>query len=702
MVSEYETDFAWKDDSVTNDTDTRQVVSRLPYTGKVLDTGRHLASNRAVILISECPNAAFLLKVIAEYLASEHFNKSTIGTQNRKLKAAHEFITWLNHLHTGGHPIPPNVLGDFQSFIVNTYQVQPHSSGATEIHAILNYALENEDLKHKYNWLRALIKRSKFISHSEVEGKKSATILTWFQNSHISRPGNMNGLEAIISPKRLIDSFRMVISEVLLTLMAARESIYKHPKRQRIEKLLASYKKAWSQQKKQLWADDLYLCIKQKNIEEELDLLCQLDLLKGSFRRGEKDINGVNIYATRYMWFGPNLLLKATEFEQVLAAWLISSLSVQPEDVWKLSVKNIRMLEDTYNSEIGLQIAYRKGRGKKVSKPYTTDIVSSQAPHGKALIRFYELQKRNQDELFDGLVRSKSVTNPYAPVKRVEPSFSTLLIELVNSTAFKKRISHSSKKYKVSLLFHNALINLFNSNAITHSSWKGIKTKQGFKGDEVSLKTYYENYEFALPDFWFWNEHIKNTANHAESDQYRENDILINRSHSSAVEGSSYMTEQNKDWINQTGRATRLVLYDIESSVFKPNLSKVRDEITNRKTRLKIMKSLNASDGNVKSVHSNKDIDEANEPDAIVVIDNTETAVHFLHYIEQVKVHYKKLRENNANFLYFECLPTSEWMSHALDIMSNEVVLEAKTAYNKIKETLPNLFESELAQRGIS
>lgn len=700
MHSKFDSEYAWNDDSPQSNDTKSESVSRISLKGKTLNTGTYLSSGREVTLTSTCPQSDVLFRVIAEYFATEHFNKAGKGTKKRKMKAAHEFVLWLNDLHDKNQSLPNNVLGEFQTYIVKKYKIKPHSSGASEINSILNAALDTIDLRSNYNWIKALLRRSKFISHSQVDDKQSSTLTSWFQNSHISKPGNIHGIEALISPKRLIESFRLVISELLTMIMDAREAINNHSEKRSISKLLQNNKSNWSQPDRQIWADDLYATIGRDGTSAELKLISEIDLLKISFRKGHKAINGLGVYATRYVWFGKGVLERASEFEQILAAWLISSLSVQPEDVWKLSSKNIRLLDGFDDNEFGFQIAYRKGRGKKVSKPYTTDVVSSQSPHGKALLRYFELQTSNQDTLFDRLIRAKSLSNPYAPVQRIMPAFSTLLVELISSDLFQERASRSSKKYKSSLLFHKALIRLFSPDAITHSSWKMLKLTQGLN-DDVELSTYHKEYEYALPDFWFWNEHIKNTANHAQSDNYREHDILISRSHTSAVEGSYYMTDENKDWVNQAGRATRLVLNDIESSVFKPNLTKVHSEIANAKGRVKIMKSLNAKDGQVKSIHSSIEVDEYDEPDAIVVIENVETAVYFLHYISEVESQYKKLREENANYFYFECLPTSEWMSHALSMMSDKVTKEAKDMYKKVQNNMPRLFGPEMLQKGI-
>jgi hypothetical protein len=53
-----------------------------------------------------------------------------------------------------------------------------------------------------------------------------------------------------------------------------------------------------------------------------------------------------------------------------------------------------------------------------------------------------------------------------------------------------------------------------------------------------------------------------------------------------------YLTDANKDWVNQNGRITRAVLLDIERYVYRPNLDAAIQQTHENLLRTRIISAL--------------------------------------------------------------------------------------------------------------
>ena len=99
---------------------------------------------------------------------------------------------------------------------------------------------------------------------------------------------------------------------------------------------------------------------------------------------------------------------------------------------------------------------------------------------------------------------------------------------------------------------------------MTYNVWAKSEYGGGFYND------YCERADKTCPQSLFKGSHIKNSSVYSRTDQYRDEDLINTNSHSSLTEKLSYMTDANKEWVNQVGRILRMVLVDIEMHAFSP------------------------------------------------------------------------------------------------------------------------------------
>lgn len=88
------------------------------------------------------------------------------------------------------------------------------------------------------------------------------------------------------------------------------------------------------------------------------------------------------------------------------------------------------------------------------------------------------------------------------------------------------------------------------------------------------VEGYRSNSEKIVPLAFFTFTHIKNTAVHANTDRYRDSDLVNGNSHNSSTEKKCYLTDDNKDYVNRHGRLTRMILNDMALSIFRPSIEK--------------------------------------------------------------------------------------------------------------------------------
>ncbi|MFS1454852.1 hypothetical protein BCT99_027175 [Vibrio lentus] len=154
---------------------------------------------------------------------------------------------------------------------------------------------------------------------------------------------------------------------------------------------------------------------------------------------------------------------------------------------------------------------------------------------------------------------------------------------------------------------------------------------------------------------------IKNSAVHAFSDPYTLEYLINRNSHSNQTEKVNYLTEDNEAWINNSGRITREVMFDLIQNVF--NLGFDRDDAEQLKrfnsevmavtesvsyrreemnSRLRMITGQEKGKVNEVGVLSLNDKNESESLSPIYVVDSSITVLKMYNYLHEFKKNYKK------------------------------------------------------------
>ena len=153
-------------------------------------------------------------------------------------------------------------------------------------------------------------------------------------------------------------------------------------------------------------------------------------------------------------------------------------------------------------------------------------------------------------------------------------------------------------------------------------------------------------------------------------------------------EKHSYLTDDNKDYVNRLGRITRLVLNDLQHNAFHPPVDTIINSARDLENKTLIVKTAKPNDINTIDANYNLTPNFDNE---IIVTDTIDSALYFIHYIEQAEATYKPLSKIRPDFVERTLLVQVEWMSRILSKMKHTKA--AVTQYSHISSHLPPLFE---------
>ena len=369
-----------------------------------------------------------------------------------------------------------------------------------------------------------------------------------------------------------------------------------------------------------------------------------------------------------------------TAFEEYGFRILMAWQTVQPSDIAKLKADNFLR---TYNERgvSGIQVQYYKGRAK-VEHP--TDILTHTSLQGKAIINFVEKCEAQLQKKFIQSPRNNP-TNYFFMSRSLPFQFFECLSLPLISDAVRKRLKHSEFVDIVSPLLSAAFLH-GSENA---KAYIKRAEKEGLK---VTQEDYIKAVENPIPQLFFGFSLIKNSSVHAKSDRFREGHLLNMNSHDNATELQSYMTEENRDWLNRLGRLTRLVVDEVVHRSYSLDLDKFSDDLNARISDLESRLSVKP-----KTQVEGWEDDEVSLPDEIVVIDSPDYIVKMLHFLDQAEKKYKELLTHNPVFLEKEVLPTCEFYEMLLSINLSSSNVERGTAiFERFKSKLPDLFLEQL------
>lgn len=675
-----------------------QEVKRLKLGGKYYDL-----DNKSV-------EAKFIYKAITTALQSEWFIRQVDTSKKTWISHLKEFILWLSNFNI---EIERRylILKDFESYRVNEVNVKPQSSGVRKIINLLNNSIEHDSDSEFIKYIRKLIRDTEL---SKPDERQQGTLTGYF--------GSMPWLRDVIgerdylkleSPKLLMKSFSVVIATTLLFIIDQK----KIAKRKLVNpEKLTNEKVKQKRSRNQSFCRDLLLEIGDfdDNFRPVNDLteLMLLDFVPEDKRvelidrlrysnSNKKFSTKTSDRSRKYIFTNPCIFHYEnwdvhSEIEQYLCAWLCAWQAIQPTDIGKLKKNNFVINKNEHGKAISVQCVYYKSRSQDVKQP---PFLSATQIEGKALIAYLEELTENDSKLF--LCNVSGIPNlnfaPYSIPGRIS--------RLFQSETIRNKVNSNLQYAQASAVFIRGYVAMALHHEESFDVWGHRQRK---KNNSVSIEIYRKLVKRPLPILNFGLAALKNSSIHARTDQYRDGDLVNLNSHTSLTEKLSYLTDSNKEWVNQNGRVTRLVLKDIENYVFKPNLMVVEEIAYEAIVRTHVVNSL--SDGisdktavvinSIGRVDRKKTVVELPNTDFndILVLDSKETVVTMLHYISEAERQYDNLIGNALNFFEETVLPNVEWMEYLLrnGKLSPEMIKGGKDEYEKIKDFLPKLFENEL------
>ncbi|MFT6508352.1 MAG: hypothetical protein ACJAUK_002467 [Colwellia polaris] len=650
--------------------------------------------------VTESVKFRAILKTIQLAMRTNWFaNKIKEGTKLSYINSISAFYSWLEL-----HKIKPsyNIIKNFEVFEINR-GLKPQCTLAKKVLTVLRKGrLEDGLSKDEGRFVRELCLKTRL---ARCEPSESIDLPGWFSRHQWIRSEMQENYHRLASPKRVMKSFTVTVATTLITLLQTRKSLIENKDlwgsylsstilhtssratQNLVAQLLQSLHLSNDFRKAQTELVVKLECIKPKDMKKATQLVS---------RHGadgySKMLKGIN---SNYPYRRPSIFSTSTLsiIEQQLMYYLLCSLTVQPTDANKITRNNFVIKRNKNGKARYIRIGYRKGRGDANQEPpllRAGDIVF------EAIDLYLASMPPQQHKLFiDKMVRPFVLNNPnYSERKVINCSSIFILYRMWSSDEFTQTLNKQFKTHKTDDLFLKAFKCFMGKDVITHNLWR--KTPDGYG----LYEDYLAQVEKSAPQTLFTGTHIKNTAVYSRVDQYRDDDLINENSHTSLTEKLSYMTDNNQEWLNQVGRITRMVLKDMESHAFAPSITGIEAEVIDLKVQTKVSKSRDDSKVKVNKIGQVVQKKDASE-DQIVVIDSIDTAMLMLHYIDQAELKYKELVRINPQFLASTVLVNVEWMHSCLEQFEPDNILAANKKYKKIKAVLPGLFEHELA-RGIT
>jgi len=255
------------------------------------------------------------------------------------------------------------------------------------------------------------------------------------------------------------------------------------------------------------------------------------------------------------------------------------------------------------------------------------------------------------------------------------------IFQLIQTPRLQTRIRAASKRAGFLPIFLDAAL------ALTQGSQSHTCFLSKHKG--ASRSDYEAAVPRPLPFRMFSLTHIKNTAVHAGSDQYRDGDLINHHSHTSATEKYYYLTDANKDFVNRAGRITRVVLHDLQNVVYQPSVSAIKQAVNDMELRSRVIEATGSEDAQVNPL--NLSTGRADPGDMILVPDTTEQALILIHSITQAEERYEQLLNHRPDWVERILLPHLEWMVRTLSKMRSSNA--AQEQYSGLRHHLPPVFD---------
>lgn len=649
-----------------------------------------------------------LCMIIYISLKTEWFESLSARSRKSLINHLSNFVEWL-YFASISKKNCYSVLKDFESHRVNIAGVKPQSTGVRQVLYFLNHGLysTNQYDQSTIQYITHLM-RSTVISIGETP--ESFTLTNFFASMPwLKEIMGERAYLSLESPKRLIDSFSIVIATTLFFILKTKETARMRVEDQSVltEGVSGTYTRP---DYLRLSGNLLFHLAEMKNDTLAYDDLTELVLLDCVPASRRDDLISVskkykkkkNLAFNRYKGgpqlftlphiFHPKTWTCQSELEELLFSWLCAWQTVQPSDISKLKHQDFVIHKNKNGRPISLQISYYKGRSGKTQFPQMLDARSIE---GQAIIFYLEQASSQKLRL--------------CSLRPIDLAFSVLALperlnRLFTSPIIKNKIEKNLLQRQSTSVFLDAFTAMASRGEFTYGKWKSKQTNLGL---DHSISAYRSTVEYTFPIEIFTPGFIKNSSIHSRSDRYRDLDLINDNSHNASTEKISYLTDANKEWVNQNGRITRMVLHDISGYVYKPNIDYALQKAREMNLRTKITDALNYSSNNkspyfLKSLNS--DIEEksffkinVSLSEEIIVLDTPETVVQMLHYIQQAELKQRILITHALQFFEETVLPTVEWMQTLLQEQLSPIsIREGNKSYKTIHTILPDLFYNEL------
>ncbi len=547
------------------------------------------------------------------------------------------------------------LLKNYEVFRVNSRKIKSQSSGMAELIRLIKEGMYGDYINsNALNYLDLLVNSS---MPSVADKAEPYTLTNFFSSMPWLREvlGERDYLK-LESPKRLMESFSISVAATLLFIIEAKKLV--NAKVRDPGKLGIGGKDQPKRARLAYWSRDLLSQVGELTNEgQPANALSELLLLDcvGIDTREEllaewfevRNVRFIGLKSRKSKWkkayylipqiFLPEYLNRPSFLEEILFSWLCAWQTVQASDITKLKRQDFIINKNHVNRPVTLQCSYYKGRSWREQE---LPMIDTNRVEGKAIIAYLNLLPATEAKL---IANNVGVNKILAFSKH--DSLSNRLARLWKSPLVLDFLKKALDMRQSSTLFIRAYTKMADNCGETIGSWS---TRQEKEGKDSSTATYSQVVHHSLPTLLFSLSAIKTSAVHARSDKYRDGDLVNYNSHDSATEKHSYMTDANKEWVNQNGRITRMVLNDIERYVYRPNIDAAIVIARDRLLRTRVVNAVESEDIRMNSLRyvdqDHKQEVSDIELDDVLVWDTPETVVNMLHYIAEAERQYTLIR----------------------------------------------------------
>ena len=679
---------------------------------------------------TEDSDKTIIYKVMIAAYNYVFFDKSAaLSASNLFSSAAKPFIAWLN-----AHNIE-NRYEILKLYETDRMDELENHGGFSPLHClktVLGYAIESESLRKElssdeYGYLIELRKTK----HTPNLNKSQKSIASYFGALDWLRRGDIGiGSElysALASPKLSVNSLSLTAATVILELKTYKDelqTLIRSIKPQLSPWLVIESKDKTSEKRKAV-GNIIYLMLsayhKQDHPSNALKAALGTFILSNSnslaaystissalksqdecdslFLNKKRDKAKVNANFTKLhssaLLDGSLLSIEwikrvlkddsskaLTNVEGVMFAWLMASLTVQTYDIPKLRHSDFRLMK-VGGRVTNIECEYFKGRAKVF---HTTRSLSARTPEGKALLTLLEQQDEGLPFFVNQVLVISNKNNSLLGVFNALLQISDLS-EKLEAAHEKQQLPNLIPEAICALVFHG----IHPENVIENPKKITIGERRKLVAQSQSPC---QQHIFGL-------QAIKNSAVHAFSDPYTLNYLINRNSHSNQTEKVSYLTEENEEWMNSSGRITREVMLDLIHNVFnlnfKPENEKqvaafnsefmaVTDLIAYKheemNARLRVVTRQEKGRVNEVGAMTLSDQKENEVLSPIYVSDAPITVLKMHNYLHEFKKNYKKLLSHNPDHLLKTVIPTVEWLEDTIPKMSKASQLKGREQFD--------------------